>query len=127
LHSAAVRARAARWSEWQAGSRTGGARWCPSAHPGARGITPAQRRETSWQLSHDAHALIGAHSHPALDFRKAAPATDTKRRSRIDSAHFVAGALDGAQGVVGAVGGAKIKIAARKANAVATRRPCRRR
>ena len=65
-------------------------------------MTPAQRRETSWQLRHDAHALIGAHSHPALDFRKAAPATDAKRRDRIDCAHFVAGALDVAHGVVGA-------------------------
>src|SRR5262249_53322527 len=122
-----VRARAARWSEWQAGSRTGGARWCPSAHPGARGITPAQRRETSWQLSHDAHALIGAHSHPALDFRKAAPATDTKRRGGLDGAHLVAGALDVANGVVGADGAGKKKVAAGKATAVATRRPWRRR
>jgi len=82
-------------------------------------MTPAQRRETSWQLRHDAHALIGVHSHPALDFRKAAPATDAKRRDRIDCAHFVAGALDVAHGVVGADVVGKIKIAARKANAVA--------
>src|SRR5262245_59606606 len=84
-------------------------------------MTLAQRRETSWQPRHDARALMGAHSHPALDFRKVAPATDAKRRDRIDCAHFVAGALDVAHGVVGADVVGKIKIAARKANAVADR------
>jgi hypothetical protein len=84
-------------------------------------MTPAQRGETSWQLRHDAHALIGAHSHPVFDFRKAAPATDAKRRDRIDCAYFVAGALDVAHGVVGADVVGKIKIAARKANTIANR------
>jgi len=84
-------------------------------------MAPARRRETSRQLRHDAHALIGAHRHPALDFRKAAPATGAKRRGRIDRARFVAGALDVGHGVVGADVVGKIKIAARKANSVAKR------
>jgi hypothetical protein len=46
-------------------------------------MTPAQRRETSRQLRHDAHALIGAHPHPALDLRKAAPATGAKRYNEV--------------------------------------------
>jgi hypothetical protein len=54
----------------------------------------AQRREASRQLRLDVCARIGAYATPAFDFRKAAPATDAKRRRRIDCAYFVAGALD---------------------------------
>src|SRR5262249_26450302 len=91
-------------------------RWGPSAHPGALGLKPTQRREASRHLRRDAPALIGAHSHPALNFRKATPATDAKRRARIDCAHFVAGALDVGHGSSRRCGGQDKKSPAEDTN-----------
>src|SRR5262249_41473683 len=87
----------------------------PSAEIGALGAM--SRRQPSWQLRHDAGALLGAEREPARNFVEGPCAPDAQSRDRIDRAHFIAGGLDGHElSRVGRDAAGQIRIAPPKAN-----------